>query len=339
MGVKERKLLWTILVCLVFIAGLSYFFVTSRSNSGNVKRLDNSKVDTSTEVVTIEDPLTPTKDTFDGSIQYDGKRYEVNRSLEKVLFLGIDNSDLSREGVGIDEGARSDVIILFIIDNENETITPLEINRDTMVDIDIYDNDGNYLTQGSKQIAMQYAYGDNLQRASNLTKEKVSDLLGRTRINSVISLTMEGIEPIVDSIGGVDLKLVSDETNLDPSYKEGAVIHLDGAAAKAFVHDRDVSTRGSNISRMSRQTQFMIALFQTIKSKGDSVVETMEDAAGDYLYEDIDADSMEHLTHYEYSEEVMTLPGENKTGNIHDEFYIDDNKLTEMVLDLFYKES
>ncbi len=339
MGVKEKKLFWTIFVCLIFAAGLIFFFISSRSNSYNVKRMDNNETDAIAKVVTIEDPLVPMKDTFDGSVQYNGKRYEVNRSLEKVLFLGIDTSDLSREGIGIDEGGRSDVIILFIVDNENETITPLEINRDTMVDVDIYDNDGNYLTQGSKQIAMQYAYGDDPKRASNLTKEKVSDLLGRTRINSVISLTMDGIEPIVDSIGGVDLKLVSDETDLNPSYKEGSVIHLDGTAAKAFVHDRDVETRGSNISRMSRQTQFMIALFQTIKLRGDSVVETMEDAAGEYLYEDIDADSMDHLTHYEYSEKIMTLPGENKTGNIHDEFYIDDNKLTEMVLDLFYKES
>lgn len=341
MELKERKKFLTAIVILIALSCLGIFLILSRHNAAHandIKRLSTDN-DSSTQVVTIEDPLTPTTDTFDGSVQYNGKRYEVNRSLEKVLFLGVDTSDLSREGIGIDEGARSDVIILFVIDNDNETILPLEINRDTMVDIDIYDNDGNFLAQGQKQLAMQYAYGDNPQRACNLTKEKVSDLLGRTRINSVISLTMDGIEPIVDSIGGIDIKLSTDETDLDPSYTEGTVIHLDGSAAKAFVHDRDVTTRGSNISRMSRQTQFMIALFQAIKSKGDSVIDTMEDAAGDYLYEDIDADSMDHLTHYDYSENVMTLPGENKTGNIHDEFYIDDNKLTEMILNLFYIES
>lgn len=341
MEIREKKKFWTSFIVLVSIAGLCVFLIVSRHNANktnDVKR-SSAQTDNSSQVVTIEDPLTPTTDTFDGSVQYNGKRYEVNRSLEKVLFLGVDTSDLSREGIGIDEGARSDVIILFVIDNDNETILPLEINRDTMVDIDIYDNDGNFLTKGQKQLAMQYAYGDNPQRACNLTKEKVSDLLGRTRIKNVVSLTMDGIEPIVDSIGGIDIKLSTDETDLDPSYTEGAVIHLDGVAAKAFVHDRDVTTRGSNISRMSRQTQFMIALFQTIKSKGDSVIETMENAAGDYLYEDIDADSMNHLTHYDYSDTVLTLPGENKTGNIHDEFYIDDNKLTEMILNLFYEES
>ena len=294
------------------------------------------------DTVSIEDASVPgasspyERDSFDGSIVYEGNRYEMNSHIDTVLFLGIDSSSQERDGVGITEGGRSDTIILFVIDNDNQVITPLEINRDTMLELDIYDNDGNFLAKGTEQLTMQYAYGNTPQKASNLTREKVSDLLGRKRIGSVISLTMDGIEPIVDSIGGVTLTLASDETDLDPAYKKGATITLDGAAAKAFVHNRDVETRGSNISRMSRQTQFMIAMFQTIKGQGSSVVETMEDAAGDYLYEDIDADSIDHMTHYEYSGEVLSLPGENVEGALHDEFYVDEDKLTELILDLFY---
>ena len=294
------------------------------------------------DYVSIEEASVPgasspyERDSFDGSIVYEGTRYEMNSHIDTVLFLGIDSSVQDREGIGITEGGRSDTIILFVIDNDNQIITPLEINRDTMVDVDIYDNDGNYLARGTEQLTMQYSYGDTSQKASNLTREKISDLLGRKRIGSVLSLTMDGIEPIVDSIGGVTLTLTSDETDLDPTYKKGATIHLDGVAAKAFVHNRDVETRGSNISRMSRQTQFMIAMFQTIKSQGSSIIETMENAAGDYLYEDIDVDSMDRMTHYEYSGEVLSLPGENVEGALHDEFYVDEDKLTELILDLFY---
>ena len=63
----------------------------------------------------------------------------------------------------------------------------------------------------------------------------------------------------------------------------------------------------------------------------------MENSAGDYLYEDIDADSVDHLSSYDYSGTIMTLPGENVTEGVHDEFYIDDEKLLEVVLELFYK--
>ena len=310
--------------------------IANNKNAEAVKRMEGSSADEAT-VAGASRPYE--RDSFDGSILYGDNRYEANSHIDTVLFLGIDSSSQEREGVGITEGGRSDTIILFVIDNDKQLITPLEINRDTMVDVDIYDNDGNYLAQGVEQLTMQYAYGNTPQKASNLTREKVSDLLGRKRIGSVISLTMDGIEPIVDSIGGVKLTLQSDETDIDPSYTAGKTIHLDGATAKAFVHNRDVEVRGSNISRMSRQTQFMLAMFQTIKSQGSSIVETMEDAAGDYLYEDIDADSVDHMTHYDYSGEVLSLPGENVESGIHDEFYVDDDKLTELILDLFYIKS
>ena len=333
---KNMILMSVIAIVMILLAGAGGFILSSHRSSNVVRR---AEVEPTEEAFGENDTEIYTRDSFDGSITYNGKRYEKNTAIDTILFLGIDTSDLSREGVGIDEGGRSDTIVLFVIDNENETITPLEINRDTMVNVDIYDNDGNYLTQGLKQLTMQYSYGDNPKKASNLTKEKISDLLCRTRIDGVISLTMDGIEPIVDSIGGVTLTLLSDETNLDPSYVQGAVIHLDGAAAKDFVHIRDTEIRGSNMERMSRQTQFMIALFQCMKGQGSDIVDTMEKAAGDYLYEDIDADSMAHFVRYEYTGTVITLPGENKTEGLHDEFYVDENKLTEIVLDLFYKET
>lgn len=331
---KRTKVLIASLVVIIALSAIVIRNTYSYNmQAGSVKRADTYS---SEEASVSENSSSYERDSFDGSIIYEGTRYEMNSHIDTVLFLGIDSSSQEREGIGITEGGRSDTIILFVIDNDNQVITPLEINRDTMVDVDIYDNDGNFLAKGTEQITMQYAYGNTPQKASNLTREKVSDLLGRKRIGSMISLTMDGIEPIVDSIGGVTFQLMSDETDIDSSYREGAVIHLDGAAARDFVHNRDVETRGSNISRMSRQTQFMLALFQTIKSQGNSIIETMENAAGEYLYEDIDADSVDHLAHYEYSKEVLSIPGENVEGELHDEFYIDDDKLTELILDLFY---
>ena len=337
MNIRKMILLCAIGVGVTGIAGIGGFLFASKQN--NVVRRADADSSISSDASSEASSNGLIKDSFDGSVTYNGVRYEYNTAIDTVLFLGVDNSDQSREGIGITEGGRSDAIILFVIDNENKFITPLEISRDTMVSVDIYDNDGNYLTQGIEQLTMQYSYGTSPRNACNLTKEKISDLLFRTRIDSVVSLTMDGIAPVVDAIGGVTLTLTTDETDIDPSYTEGATIHLDGEAATEFVHTRDTSMRGSNNDRMSRQTQFMLALFQTITKNGNSVLETMESAAADYLYEDIDADTMKHFTEYDYSGTVLTLPGENVAGDLHDEFYVDGDKLTEIVLDLFYKEA
>ncbi|MCR4902543.1 MAG: LCP family protein [Butyrivibrio sp.] len=343
MDFRKAILMGAVAIGIIGAAGAGGVFLAGRQNATVVRRAESSQVaQTESSAATQSDSAGTenyVKDTFDGSVTFEGVKYEVNTAIDTVLFLGIDSSDQSREGIGIDEGGRSDTIILFVIDNENEVITPLEINRDTMVNVDIYDNDGNYLAQGLQHLTMQYSYGNTPSKAGNLTKEKVSDLLCRTRIDSVISLTMEGIEPMVDSIGGVTLQLQTDETEIDPSYTKGAIVHLDGAAAFDFVHTRDIETRGSNESRMSRQTQFMLAFFQTIKGSGESIIETMEEAGGEYLYEDIDADTMQHFTEYDKAGEVLTLPGESVEGKLHDEFYVDENKLTELVMQLFYKKA
>jgi LCP family protein required for cell wall assembly len=330
----------------IVIAGVSGFILAQRQNANVVRRsqetaiVDDSLPRTQEyQQSSYEDISGGSRDRFDGSITFKGEKYEVNTAVDKVLFLGIDQSDQTRKGIGIQEGGRSDAIILFAIDNERKAITPLEINRDTMVQVDIYDNSGEFLTRGEEQLTMQYSYGDSPRKASNLTREKVSDLLGRTRIDSVVALTMDGIEPVVDSIGGVVMKLETDETDFSPSYTKGAVINLDGPSAKAFIHDRDVTVRGSNIARMNRQTQFMLALFKNIHEKGGEVLTTMEEAAGDYLYEDIDADSMDHFADYEFDGEVVTLPGENVEGTLHDEFYVDEEGVMEVVLKLFYKKA
>ncbi|MCR4902733.1 MAG: LCP family protein [Butyrivibrio sp.] len=341
MNFRKTILMGAVAMGIIGAAGAGGVLLAGRQNTTVVRRADSSETARTESSVSAESDSAGTdnyiKDTFDGSVTYEGVKYEVNTAIDTVLFLGIDSSDQSREGIGIDEGGRSDTIILFAIDNENKVITPLEINRDTMVNVDIYDNDGNYLAQGLQHLTMQYSYGNTPSKASNLIKEKVSDLLCRTRIDSVISLTMEGIEPMVDSMGGVTLQLQTDETEIDPTYTKGTIVHLDGAAAFDFVHTRDIETRGSNESRMSRQTQFMLAFFQTIKETGDSIIETMEEAGGDYLYEDIDADTMKHFTEYDRADKVYTLPGDSVEGKLHDEFYVDENKLTELVLELFYK--
>ncbi len=336
MNKKNIGMIIGLTIVLVIVASYVGFRIAETNELNSITRKTVAVNEAST--VGVSDTEDFVVDSFDGSITYNGERYEKNTKIDTVLFLGIDTSNQTREGVGIDEGGRSDTIILFVIDNEKKQITPLEINRDTMLDVDIYDNDGNYLTSGQEQLTMQYSYGKDSRQACNLTREKVSDLLGRTRIDSVVSLTIEGIEPIVDSIGGVVIELDDDQTDIDPSYVKGAVICLDGHKAYDFVHTRDVRERGSNVVRMSRQTQFMLALFNTIHINGKSVIETMENSAGDYLYEDIDADSVDHLASYDYVGAVMTLPGENVAGEIHDEFYIDEEELYEIILKLFYKQ-
>ena len=50
------------------------------------------------------------------------------------------------------------------------------------------------------------------------------------------------------------------------------------------------------------------------------------------------ADIADCFAKYEVADTVYMLPGENVEGVLHDEFYVDNEKLTSLIIELFYVE-
>jgi LCP family protein required for cell wall assembly len=271
---------------------------------------------------------------WEGTVVYNGQEYVKNRDLKTVLFLGID--DVPAQGDLIGKGGRSDAIVLLIVDKKNKTARMLEISRDTMTDVDVYDNDGAFLYTAHMQLCMQYAFGDSPKRSCFLTKKKISDLLYGLDIDYCASLTMEGIAVIVDGMGGVTLTMPEDLTEIDPSYVEGATVHMDGAEVERFVRARDKETTGGNTRRMERQNWFLLELVRQIKHNSQLSVSGLVDLAKPYMETDLDADTLTLLHDCALSSDSLKVPGESKLGELHDEYYIDDDALQELMIQLFY---
>lgn len=49
-------------------------------------------------------------------------------------------------------------------------------------------------------------------------------------------------------------------------------------------------------------------------------------------------DEMERLSGYEMKKPIEVVPGEVQAGEKHDEFIVDNQKLQEMIIKLFYKQ-
>ena len=91
-----------------------------------------------------------------------------------------------------------------------------------------------------------------------------------------------------------------DYTAIDPVFVQGSTITLNGELTEKYIRSRDTSVLGSNEQRMERQTQFVQALLEKVKSTEDG--------------------------------------GEVQAGEEHDEFHVDDASLQEMIINIFYKE-
>lgn len=318
---KKKVIITVIGFCLIVAIGCVLYGVwkknqTTVQSGGNIQEVEDST-----------------------TVTYQGEKYKYNRDLKNIVFFGVDK----REAVQVQEypgrGGQSDAILLLVMDKDKKTTQMLQVSRDSMVNLKIYDTDGNLLTEKRGQLALQYAYGDGEKKSCRLARDAVSDLLYGIPISGYISLNMDGIVSIVDVIGGVPMTLKEDYTYVDPAYEKGTELVMDGVAAERFVRYRDIEVTGSNNIRMERQIVFLDALMGAVKGYMQKAegYEQLLDSASPYMVTDLTAEEMKKLSEYQVEEPMQKVPGETMEGEEHDEYIVDDAALYEMILDLFYE--
>ena len=327
---NSRKPLLFIVLSLVF--ALLFLFFAIKFVEAIVDRNKPSQSQTDP----YSAPTNSAVEELGNSVTYNGKKYHINRSITTLLLLGIDNT-VANTGAEIGGGGRSDAMILLVLDDEKQTVQNLTISRDTMVNVDIYNKAGRFVASGESHINMQYDYGDSPKRSCYLTKKAVSNLLYGKSIDGCLSITMDGIKPIVDGMGGLALTFEEDYSYIDSRYTKGATVTLNGTEAEAFVRYRDTKSSGSAELRRERHAWFIGELFRKLRSMGgESFINDMLEKAADYIENDIDAASIKKLSQYRFNENQLSLPGKLNPGDDHDEFFVDQEALKAMVIELFY---
>lgn len=269
-------------------------------------------------------------------VSIDGVSYRRNTALKTVLLLGIDQSEEDRTYL-LGGGGHSDAILLLILNEETQTMQILEISRDSMVEVDVYNQRDEFLYSGQMQLTLQYSVGSSAARSNWLMKNKVSEILYGVPIDGALSLSMDGIAPVVDALGGISILFEKDYTELDPAFVQGTELLLDGEQAYKFVHTRDIEVLGSNDDRMERHAQVMRAIAAKLQEITTDQIDELLDTAEPYLETDVDVDTMYSLRKYRLEDTLYKAPGATQAGKAHDEYYLDEEALQQMVLELFYQ--
>ena len=154
-------------------------------------------------------------------------------------------------------------------------------------------------------------------------------------------MNIDGIKVLNDAIGGVTLTVPQDYTEIDPEFKEGETITLDGEQAEKYVRKRDTSVTGSNDGRMERQTQYIKALFSQMRQKNASeeTYEKLMDAGSSYIVTDMQAEDVYNFSKFDLNDNDLKVPGETKKGEFNDEYYVDEDALQKLIIELFYVEN
>ena len=278
----------------------------------------------------------------DGVLEYQGKEYVLKDGVETFLVLGLDKFQDAPSSDSYNNDNQADFLMLFVIDNNEKKISVLQINRDTMVDVNILGLNGNKVSTVTEQIALAHTYGNGKDVSCRNTADSVSSLLLGMKVQHYISLKMDAVSAFNDLVGGVTLEVMDDFPN-DPALKKGQTVTLTGAQALAYVRARQGMEDNSNIARMARQRQYVETLYHQTMYCMENDEEFIVNASlqmKDYLVSDRSVTQMQQLADkfstYEFVE-IGTLRGESRVGERFMEFYADADHVQEIVVQLFYE--
>lgn len=279
-------------------------------------------------------------------IRYNGDVYDYNEDINTFLIMGIDKNDEVAAPVaeGTD-GGQADALFLLVLNPHKNAINIIGINRNSMTDVDIYDEYGRYQTTVEAQIAVQHGFGNGMEESCEYQVRAVSNMFYQLPIHGYAAINMSAISTLNDQVGGVDVTVLEDLTKFDKSLKEGALVHLEGDQAFHYVKSRDISKFGSNDKRLERQRQYLKGFIDAARSasaEDNNFAIELFNSIRSKMVTNISADEITYLapelTSYSFdNSDFRMLEGETKKTGEFEEFYVDDDDLYRTIIDVFYE--
>ncbi len=275
------------------------------------------------------------------TIRVDGVSYFPRQDITVVLVMGIDRYGAVQDSGFYTNTGAADVDVLVIFDETAQKIDLLYLNRDTMLEMPVLGLGGKKAGSVFGQLALAHTYGGGLDNSCENTRDAISDFLGGVQIDYYLSLNMDAIAILNDAVGGVRVNVTEDFSAVDPSITRGEIT-LTGEQALHYVQTRKDVGDQLNLTRMERQKDYIRGFSDALHKKQEansSFVLSMFKQVSPYLVTDCSNVMFSTLAgKYAYYEvdRILSPKGENVMGEKYFEFYVDEDDLFRMVLDLFY---
>jgi len=290
------------------------------------------------------------------------KVYAYDKECVNLLFLGIDKPGDIEEETDFEnwESGQTDAIFVVSLNPTKKSVNIIGIPRNSMVNVDIYDSENHKIDTVFDQICLQYAFAGGGQPGLDRIEESVESLLYGLPIHGAFAVGYDAVGIVNDMAGGVDVEVLETFNTVNRKFVEGEMLHLNGKLALAYVRGRNYGQLGSPTMRLQRQKQYLIALIGQVRGKvkeNPMLVKDMYDAVSSYMNTDITLEEVVYLAtqslDYEFGDgSFYLLQGEDRAVEIpegelrdkagiepfYDDYYLDEESIKEIMLEVFYDE-
>lgn len=288
----------------------------------------------------------------DDVVLYNGVPYKYNEDILTFLVMGTDSLEPLPKPDEIEDytlGGQADTLFLVVVNPHIREIQVIAINRNSMTEIDVYDKENNYVRTDLLQVCLQHGYGSGLEDSCERQVQTVSRMFFDLPIHGYLAMNMAAVPILNDCVGGVTLEVMEDipwGTDVIAQGK-GNTVTLEGMDAYYYLQYRDVEVFDSASMRLARQKQYLNAFaHQAIMETKKNITFPLDviNAISDYMVTDINTSKVTYLatTYIGYSfniNGIYSLQGETMIGGGgFEEFYVDDDALYDLIINLFYEE-
>lgn len=251
----NNQMKWVLfgLLCIVIGSGVGFFYHKDQTADG-ISMKDTQAFEGTQQpveqLVVLEDAV-----------------YCYTDDIQSMLFIGTDQSGNQTNKEEEYHGAMADMLLLLVVNHTQQEYAILQLNRDTITNIHIIDENGEGEACADMQLCTAHWYGGSEEMNCENTVTAVSELLGGIPIGVYYSLSWEGIETLNHVVGGVTVTIQNDFSQVDSSMVEGETITLTDQQAYTFLRGRHGVDDGENLSRMERHRQYLTAWIKKVKEK------------------------------------------------------------------------
>lgn len=289
---------------------------------------------------------------YEEIIEYGGHKYKYNEDVVALAFIGVDQRTLE-SSTNTDFVGCADADIVIAVDTNTGKTNVIAIPRDTMVDIDRYSADtGLLINSETSQLCLAYAYGDGEELSCQNTVDAMSRILNNVPIQKYFVLDLDGIAPLNDAIGGVEISNSLYDFP-DEGIKVGDSVMLKGEMAEKYVRSRNMDNVEASLNRTDRQIQYVRAFAtQALPAvvRDFSTVSKLYNTSKNYSKTNLSMSNATYMASLFLQKNIRDFEGTTLKGKmkasadpnpefadvVHAEFYPDKDCVMQAVLKAFY---
>ena len=290
---------------------------------------------------TVFNPNGIQEQTSSKTIVRDGVEYFPRQDITVIMLAGIDEYGPVQSSGSYNNPGEADMVSLLIFDETNKKIDVLTLNRDTMLEMPVLGIGGKEAGTIYGQLALAHTYGTGMKDSAENLRKAVSNFLYGARIDYYVTMHMDAISILNDSVGGVKVNVTDDFSDIDPTITQGEFV-LMGKQAVTYVQTRQGLGDQLNVTRMKRHREYMNGFMEALQASvtgSPGFILKAYDSASDYLVTDCSTTALTTMANrcagYELGD-VVAIEGENVKGDKFMEYHVDEDALDRVILQYLY---